>query len=389
MNKKNILIKKYFESHSFVESSINSFNNFVDAEMQNIVNEMGEIIPAVIPPDVKEFKIKFNKIWITKPQLVEADGSNRPVYPIESRLRKLTYSSPIYLEVSAYIDGVQRETFTTEIGKLPIMLKSKYCHLHNAKPEELIKNLEDPDDMGGYFVLNGNELLLNTVADLASNRVFIQTNKTGPSKHTAKIFSERGAYRIPHIIEQMKDGIIYITVTKFRRIPLVALIKALGLAKDQDISSFIPSKNENFDDLFINLYNCMDLKTEDAALEFLAKKTSAMPTKDEKYEKIKESFDKYLLPHLGILPKDRIYKAYMLCKLMRKMFLAATDETYAASDKDHYMNKRLRLAGDLMSDLFRVNLRILINDILYKFQRLIKRGKFSSLKIIIRDKLLT
>src|SRR3989344_2194884 len=187
----------------------------------------------------------------------------------------------------------------------------------------------------------------------------------------------------------MKDGIIYITVTKFRRIPLVALIKALGLAKDQDISSFISSKNENFDDLFINLYNCMDLKTEDAALEFLAKKTSAMPTKDEKYEKIKESFDKYLLPHLGITPKDRIYKAYMLCKLMRKMFLAATDETYAASDKDHYMNKRLRLAGDLMSDLCRVNLRILINDILYNFQRLIKRGKFSSLKIIIRDKLLT
>ena len=42
-----------------------------------------------------------------------------------------------------------------------------------------------------------------------------------------------------------------------------------------------------------------------------------------------------------------------------------------------------------MSDLFRVNLRILINDILYNFQRLIKRGKFSSLKIIIRDKLLT
>lgn len=389
MNKKNILIKKYFESHSFVESNINSFNNFIDVEMQNIVNEMGEIIPTVIPADVKEFKIKFNKIWITKPQLVEADGSKRNVYPIESRLRKLTYSAPMYLEVSAYIDGIQRETFTTEIGKMPIMLKSKYCHLSNAKQEELIKNLEDPDDIGGYFILNGNERVLIIVEDLASNKVFIQPNKSGPSKHNAKIFSEKGAYRIPHTIEQMKDGIIYITFTKFRRVPLIAVIKALGLVKDHEISSFIADKQEVFDDMFINLYNCMEVKTEANALEFLAKKAGIMQIKDENFEKIKESLDKYLLPHLGITPKDRIYKAYTLCKLMKKFFIASKEGTITASDKDHYMNKRLRLSGDLMSDLFRVNLRILINDILYNFQRLIKRGKFSSLKIIIRDKLLT
>ena len=61
MNKRDILIKKYFESHSFVESNINSFNNFVDCEMQNIVNETGEIIPTIIPQDIKEFKIKFDK----------------------------------------------------------------------------------------------------------------------------------------------------------------------------------------------------------------------------------------------------------------------------------------------------------------------------------------
>ena len=58
-------------------------------------------------------------------------------------------------------------------------------------------------------------------------------------------------------------------------------------------------------------------------------------------------------------------------------------------DKDHYMHKRLKLSGDLLSDLFRVNLRALVNDILYNFQRLVKRGKFQSIKIIIRDNLLT
>lgn len=58
-------------------------------------------------------------------------------------------------------------------------------------------------------------------------------------------------------------------------------------------------------------------------------------------------------------------------------------------DKDHYMNKRLKLSGDLLGELFRVNLRALVQDMLFNFQRLVKRGKFQSIKIIIREKLLT
>ncbi len=387
MNPQDIIIRKFFESNSFVESNIQSFNNFVDREMQEIVNEMGELIPTIMPQEIQEFKIKFDKIWITKPQIIEADGSKRNVYPMEARLRGLTYSSPVYLEVSAYLDGVQRETFTTEIGRLPIMLRSKYCHLHGMKKDELVKHFEDPGDVGGYFILNGNERVLITVEDLASNKIFIQENKTGPSKFTAKVFSERGSYRIPHTVEQMKDGIIYVSFTKYRRVPIMAVIKALGLVKDQDITNFI-TEGEHYDDIFINLFNTMDLKTEEEALDFLAKKAGLSQPPEVRIEKTRETLDKYLLPHLGIDPKDRIIKAYNLCKIMKKFF-RVSKEGSDPTDKDHYMNKRLRLSGDLMADLFRVNFRILINDILYNFQRLVKRGKFSSVKIIIRDKLLT
>jgi DNA-directed RNA polymerase beta subunit len=58
-------------------------------------------------------------------------------------------------------------------------------------------------------------------------------------------------------------------------------------------------------------------------------------------------------------------------------------------DKDHYMNKRIKMSGDLLADLFRMNLKVLIGDLLYNFQRIVKRGKFPSIKVIIRDKLLT
>ncbi|MDP6641816.1 MAG: DNA-directed RNA polymerase subunit B'' [Candidatus Nanoarchaeia archaeon] len=387
MLKKDILIKKYFEERSFVEENIKSFNNFVDHKMQEIVNEMGEIIPTITPEEVKDFKIKFNKIWITKPQIIEADGSKRNVYPMESRLRQLSYSASIFLDVGAIIEGIQRENFTVEIGRLPIMVKSKYCHLNNMKREDLIKNFEDPDDIGGYFVLNGNERVLITVEDLASNKVMIQKNKVGPSKYSAKLFSERGPYRIPHIVEQMKDGLMYLSFTRFKRIPIIAVIKALGLIRDQEIARFI-SEEKEYDDLFINLYESNELRTEEEALEFIAKKIGIAQPLDIKLEKTRENLDKYLLPHLGTSPKDRILKAYTLCKLIKR-FLMVSREGVEPNDKDHYMNKKLKLSGDLISDLFRVNLRILINDILYNFQRLVKRGKYTSLKIVIREKLLT
>ncbi len=381
------IIEKYFDEHSFVESNIKSFNNFIEKGMQKIVNETSEIIPTIIPQEVENFKIKLDKIWCEKPVIIEADGSKRDIYPIEARLRKLTYSSPLNLEVAAHIDNVQRESFITEVGKLPIMLKSKYCHLQNLKKEELIEHGEDPEDLGGYFILNGNERVLITVEDLAPNKMFINQNATGPSKHTAKIFSERDSYRIPHTIEQFKDGIIYISFTRFRRVPIFAVIKALGLVPDQDITNFI-SQEKQYDDIFVNLISLQEIKTEEDALEFLAKKISLTQAKDQRLEKVREQLDKYLLPHLGLTSKDRVFKAYNLCKIIKR-YLMVSKDGLDVIDKDHYMNKRLKLSGDLLGDLFRVNLRALVQDMLYNFQRLVKRGKFHSIKIIIRDQLLT
>ncbi len=384
MNPNRLLIKNYFENHSLVESNIESYNRFIDKGVQEIISEIQDIIPTIIPVEVKDFKIKFGKIRVEKPQIVEADGSRRDIYPMEARLRKLTYSAPVYLIVSAYIDGVEREQFETLIGKVPVMVKSKYCHLYGANKEQLVKHYEDPNDLGGYFILNGNERALVIVEDLVSNKLFLEKNSTGPSKFTGKIYSESGVFRIPHTIEQMKDGVIYLSFTRFKRVPILAIVKALGLLKDQDLAKTI-SEDKQYDDIFINLYETVDIKTQEQAMEYLSKRIGMNQNEGDK---ITDLLDKYLLPHLGITPGDRMAKAYNLCKYIKK-FLMISKDGKKITDKDHYMNKRLKLSGDLLADLFRVNLRALVQDVLYNFQRLVKRGKFQSIKIIIRDQLLT
>src|SRR3989304_4804776 len=105
MDSQKILIQKYFEEHSIVDSSIESFNNFIDNELPKIIEENKEIEPTIIPHNVDEFKIKLDKIWVTKPEITEADGSKRVLMPSEARLRKITYAAPCFIEVSSHING--------------------------------------------------------------------------------------------------------------------------------------------------------------------------------------------------------------------------------------------------------------------------------------------
>ncbi|MDO8660974.1 MAG: DNA-directed RNA polymerase subunit B'', partial [Candidatus Woesearchaeota archaeon] len=361
-----LLIKKYFDQHSFVGSSIESFNQFIDQELQAIIEENKLIEPTIIPPNVDSFKIKLDKIWVTKPELTEADGSKRNIYPVEARLRKISYAAPIFLEVSAHINEVQRETFTTQIGSLPVMLKSNYCHLNKLSREELIAKGEDPDDAGGYFIINGTERVLVNIEDLSSNHVLVEEASTGPSKFVGKLFSESGSYKIPHSLEQMKDGLFYLTFTRVRRVPLIVILKALGLLKDEDIMTSV-SRERQFDELLVNLFDHVGIKTPDDALDAVAKHMGITQSKEIRNERVTELLDKYLLPHIGLRKEDRLAKAYNLCKMLRKYLLVSNAEA-PVDNKDHYMNKRIKLAGDLLADLFRVNLKVLIGDMMYNFQ---------------------
>lgn len=385
-NVSKLLIKKYFDEHSFVQSDIESFNRFVDVELQRIVEENEDVEPTIIPENIEEFKVKLEKIRVGKPQITEADGSTRDLLPSEARLRKLSYSAPVHMEMSSYVNGVQRESFDMMIGSIPIMVGSKYCHLKKMGAEERIKAGEDPEDEGGYFVVNGTEKVLVAVEDLAPNRFLVEESRSSTTEYVGKIFSEQGSYKIPHKIEQRKDEIFYISFTRVKRIPILVVIKALGLTKDEEIMKHI-GVGEN-SSLFINLYEYADISDREDAADYIAKKMGITQSKEIRIQRVTEILDKYLLPHVGNGDEYRTEKAINLCKFL-KDYIKVSEKEFGMEDKDHYANKRLKLSGDLLSDLFRVNLKVLIGDFLYNFQRIVKRGKFPSVKTIIREKLLT
>jgi len=369
---KHLIVKKYLKEHSLVESNILSFNNFVEEKMQQIVNELNESFSS------DDTEIKLGRIRVGKPNIIEADGSVSLITPTEARLRNLTYSAPVYLEISVK-QGQQTESQEVEIGRVPIMVKSKICNTFGMSKEELEKNHIDSLDPGGYFIINGNERVMVLTEDLAANQPFIEKK----DKVMLRLFSQRGAYRIPISIIETNEGIIQVSFSRFREIPSVILLKALGLNKEADIAKYIGKET---DSLIVNLYEYSDIVTSEQAMMWMAEKTSLQGTKKEILDRVNQRIDNYLMPHIGTKKEKRLEKAITLCKFI-KQFLIAKENPDVYTDKDHYANKRVKLSGDLISDLFRVNLNILIKDIRYSLSKTIRRRKFYSLKTIAKSTL--
>lgn len=373
--KRNVVVEKYLEQHSLVESNIVSFNDFINNKMQQIVNEINETI------NNEEVEIKLGKVRVGKPNIIESDGSSALVTPTISRLRNLTYSAPVYVELTINFGG-QSDSSEVEIGRIPVMVRSAACNTYGMNRDQLRENYMDPLDYGGYFIVNGNERVMVMSEDLAANQPFIEEGRLGL---TLRLFSQRGSYRIPTTISETNEGILEVTFSRLKNIPAIIMLKALGLLKEAEIANYINHEN---DCLIVNLYEFAKVQNAEDAMIYIAEKSGIQGTKKEILDRVKQRIDSFFLPHIGLDKNARAEKATTLARLVG-VYLKAKENNKIRTDKDHYANKRVKLSGDLMADLFRVNLGILIRDIQYSLQKVAKRKKFYSIKSIAKSTLFT
>ena len=52
---------------------------------------------------------------------------------------------------------MQPRRYEVRLGLMPIMVRSKLCHLHGLKGKQLAARHEEMGENGGYFICNGNE----------------------------------------------------------------------------------------------------------------------------------------------------------------------------------------------------------------------------------------
>ena len=406
------LIDSFYKERSIVNHQIASYNDFLERRLQQIVGsttigQEEEMEKGHIYPEIEGYKIKFGKITVGKPEVKEADGTVRKLTPMEARLRDLTYEAPVTLEFIPVKDDVEYEPEEVKIGELPIMIKSKACNLakhsieedqgHEIEGQEYQKELqnlqEDPLDPGGYFISNGTERVLITVEDLAPNRVLVETSsRYGVDIEVAKVFSQREGYRALTVVEKKKDGMLMVSLpTTYGQIPLMILLRALGMEDDEEIVDVISvdPKMEPF--VLANIEECANeygITTKEEAIAYLGKKFAGGQAKEYRVRRVETLMDRNLLPHLGNEPEDRLTKAIFMARMgMAVLELALCKRE--PDDKDHYANKRLKLAGDLMEDLFRVAFTALCKDLKYQIERIHAKGKEIKISSSLRSDVLS
>lgn len=371
------LVESYFRVNTLVNQQLVSYNRFVDVGIQAVIDRIGKI-----QTNVEGFELKLGKVRIEQPRYYEVKGGYRQIYPQEARLRNLTYAAPVFLEIIPVFNGVERPVYSDVfIGEIPAMLKSKLCYLSGMRRDELMDNGEDPEDPGGYFIINGSERVLTSIEDLVPNKLIVTKEKGGI---VSKIFSTYFGFRARCVVERSNDGIYTLEFPSSPSgVPLAQVLRVMGLEKDSEIAAAFSSEKRVRNDVILNLEAEQSANKEEA-IDLLSRKLSPGQPQEFRLNRMDNLIDNYLLPHIGVAPTLRMEKARYLIKMAERATSVAYHEV-APDDKDHYANKRVKLAGDLMEDLFRYAFQFLIKDLVYQASRADARGRRLQVHTLVRQ----
>ncbi|KAH6785548.1 hypothetical protein C2S51_038003 [Perilla frutescens var. frutescens] len=418
------VISSYFEEKGLVRQQLDSFDEFIQNTMQEIVDESAhiEIRPESQhnPGRSSEFtetiyRISFGQIYLSKPMMTESDGETNTLYPKAARLRNLTYSSPLYVDVTKRVvrkgydceEVIETQEFTKVfIGKVPIMLRSSYCSLFHLSEKDLMEMGECPYDQGGYFIINGSEKVLIAQEKMSTNHVYVfkkrQPNKyayvaevrsiaeaqnKAPSGMFVRMLSRPGA-KGGSSGQYIRATLPYIRT----EIPIIIIFRALGFVADKEILEHICydfNDSQMMELLRPSLEEAFVIQNEQVALDYIGKRGSMVGvTKEKRIKYAKEILQKEMLPHVGIGEGSETKKAYYFGYVVHRLLICALGRR-AEDDRDHYANKRLDLAGSLLGGLFRMLFRKLTRDVRSYVQKSVDNGKDVNLQFAIKAKTVT
>jgi DNA-directed RNA polymerase subunit B len=226
--------------------------------------------------------------------------------------------------------------------------------------------------------------------DLAPNRIIVDLDEKGATPiYQSKIFSTTVGFRARIELKIKSDGAIYVSIPGVpTEIPFIVLMRALGLESDKELVEAVSLEKEIQTELEPSFEKALGVDNSKDAILFIGNRVAHGQVEEYRTQKAETAIDKNFLPHIGRTTQHRKEKALFLgemaCRVIElKMGRRSTD------DKDHFKNKRLRLAGPLLADLFRVAFRNLTRDIKYQLERIGVKGPIITVSAAVRPGIVT
>lgn len=381
VNEKNCwnLIHEYFEHHGIIEHQIGAYNDFVTHGIQKII-DAHRVITITDPKNEKTTKITFGDIFIPKPYITESDRRSHPVTPNECRLRGLTYDVPIFISVHSETFDSHNNLIHTQshdrlpLFRIPVMVRSSLCITSTMNQlESMEKAFECDSDLGGYFIINGNERVIVSQMRGAYNYIHVlRPSAVERKKYILKAeirsMSEETGHSVlvQTYLGNDRRSIYFIIPYVDGRIPAGILLRAIGIStkdlvdllgiEDEEIkmilrhqhyetSVLVPGEctcEEDCQDI-----NCGQRSLQEDALAYIGARGSKPHQNDIEYAQQLLTIE--LFPHLGLTTPTDI-KAFFVLFIIKKLLLTYNG-TLHISNRDAIQHKRIENVSILLYDL--------------------------------------
>ncbi len=326
------LVPAFLRVRGLVRQHLDSFNYFVNVELKKILVANQKITSDADP----RWYLKYLDIHVGRPD-EEGFGvvrSSTPLTPHECRLRDMSYTAPVTVDLE-YTRGDKRvQKSAVDIGRLPIMLRSCKCVLNGKSPAELAKLQECPYDPGGYFVVRGSEKVILIQEQLSKNRIMVSKNHKGDlscevlsstteKKSKTYVTVKRGRYYLRH--NQLSDDI-----------PIAIAFKAMGFESEQEIVMMIGIEERFLAALGPSIEECHRnlIYTEQQALDFVGSKIKSSRSwgfGSQKKSKDLEAFELFrstVVAHVPVLHGNMKAKALYLGLMVRRLIQVIHSQTW-------------------------------------------------------------
>lgn len=385
------LLNSYFKTHSypFTSHHINSYDQFLSDALPNIMKAQNPILilKDLItdkPRPVYKYKVEIymggeegNGFYIGTPTVSLQDSDEvRVLFPNEARLRNLTYSSTVLVDVTIkitvmmtnkttgaleptplepiYLKKTDENDERIPLFKIPIMLHSKYCILNN-KPAEFLRQAGECEyDYGGYFIVDGSEKVLITTQEQAFNTLYVSHQEHDPKISQYGTIScldpkTRQVKRVVFYVNRMEET-LHVQIPMVRlALPVFLLFRAMGVQSDKDILQLIfPDLQSAEAKLLMPLLHASILEAEEFKDTHMAVQFIRFMTKGFSEAHVLDILHKQLFIHIEDLPGARVsFLADCVRQILRVK--AGID---GPTNRDDTRNQRCLSSGFLSQMLF-------------------------------------
>ena len=385
------ILHTYFntQDYPYTRHHIESYDNFVSQDLPAIIKDQNPILLMHAPIGATGFYtykaeifvggLDGNRLYIGTPTISLQDSKEiRVLFPNEARLRNLTYSSVVEADIVIRITystlnpggrGVtQREVLMDPAAdsvqysylakfplfKLPIMLHSRYCLLHDKSAAFVKEAGECQYDYGGYFVIDGSEKILITHQEQAFNVLNITPQERDPK---IAIFSAisclnpttRRVKRVAFGLMKRENTLLVSLPLVRKPVPLFVVFRALGIQSDEDILRMIfPDPEAAETKILQPLLHESILEAHPFYDTYSAIQYIKVLTKGFSEAHVLDILHNQMFIHVEDRPKAR---AFFLAECVRRI-LRVKANIDPKTDRDDLRNQRCLTSGILTRMLF-------------------------------------